>query len=357
MIPPGTVVRMDSFTSEKRQCLNGSLAIVLRSVDGGARYEVKPAKLREYTRNEKRTLSIDAKNLIAVRKLPLATGPYRGVIMKTSLDAGDAYVICELLQRETCNHHVCAESQLRGFALMMLNEIPQEYRMMCSKQELENYAAIIGLAGICEHGGVEATMDCLLGLCQGNPMYMDVLCLSVSNTEYIGPLEKYLKGCLFRAHCKSYPHSKRFQADRVSPDQDHIFYIKFMNIGPLAICREMMKYNFRNAFFASIQRSDYFHLLIVKMLRIIARETLGKSDGFYLGQTCRVLLPYMLLDYSSVVLDDQGNYPSLLSNEAKLIFEKKLDQMTAKRILSTVDSVIKTKKALKKVVFDELLFI
>jgi len=130
-----------------------------------------------------------------------------------------------------------------------------------------------------------------------------------------------------------------------------------MNIGPLAICREMMKYNFRNAFFASIQRSDYFHLVIVKMLRIIARETLGKRDGFFLGQTCRMLLPYMLLDYSSIVLDDQGNYPSLLSNEAKLVFEKKLDQMKAKRILSTVDSVIKTKKALKKVVFDELLFI
>jgi hypothetical protein len=57
--------------------------------------------------------------------------------------------------------------------------------------------------------------------------------------------------------------------------------------GPLLLLLERTKYGFAEALWVAMRNSEFYHLLVQRLLRLIAREVLGTRDGLQLAPMAR----------------------------------------------------------------------
>lgn len=155
---------------------------------------------------------------------------------------------------------------------------------------MEQVAGLVALANICEQGGVSACESTLFALLEGDPMCLDVICILLFHTPFIGPEEELEQwDQVF----------DRTPEDSLTPDQDSNAYCNFMKVGPISLFTEMSKWRFGSAFFASIRKcSEFYPQVVHRILRIIAREGMSNptNDGKQLGKMCRKFLPSLIGD-------------------------------------------------------------
>jgi len=132
-------------------------------------------------------------------------------------------------------------------------------------------------------------------------MYMDVLCLFMSGTPYIGPEGEELENAKLEFQsCMAKPTST------LTPDQYTNSYVNAMKSGPLLLLDEIIKQcnkerqpNLILALFHRMKQSIVYHLVIQRFLRLIARQVIGTKDGKELGPYCQRILPYLCHDMMS----------------------------------------------------------
>jgi len=154
--------------------------------------------------------------------------------------------------------------------------------------------------------------DVAFALLEANPMVLDVLIVTMTNTPWIGPegmsQEKLL---LF--------HEYRDARTQLTPDQDDVVYCKTLKTGPLYILQQLGTLKWSTALFAAMRQSHVFPLLIQRFMRIIGREGLVDpktgipfEDGQQLGPICRDLVPKLCqgsMSQAAVDLFQKGQLP------------------------------------------------
>jgi len=148
---------------------------------------------------------------------------------------------------------------------------------------MEQVAGIAALANICDQGGVCACEDTIFALLEGDTMCLDVICLLLFHTPFIGPEEE------IEAVERDFD---RTPETSLTPDQDSNSYCFFMEAGPLLLLSEMSNWHFSSALFASIRRTQFYPQIVQRLARIIAREGMKPPtrDGKRLGKLCRRII-------------------------------------------------------------------
>eukprot|EP00986_Skeletonema_menzelii_P020725 scaffold32136_cov166-Skeletonema_menzelii.AAC.2 len=77
---------------------------------------------------------------------------------------------------------------------------------------------------------------------------------------------------------------------KLTPDQDSKPYVKAMSTGPLRLLVEMTKYKFGGALFKAMKESEFYHLFLQRLLRLVGREGINTNDGSKLGPMARKIL-------------------------------------------------------------------
>lgn len=332
-LKPGDVVILQGLTSEFGRIMNGQPGVVVRYVPQHERYEVvTPGP------TESQTVALKAANLrLEPRRFPIPQKQERGNMI---LDDGHPMsTLAELLVRKTDNY-TPSDTMLQGYAAMALGQIDMDDRRDLSCLDMEQCAGIMAIARMCVEGEEMAAEECLAVLLQRESMHLDVITLLLTQTPYFGPPEEHENSREWEEVESSWNYS-RYNAptDSFTPDQTHSSYIKFMSVGPLLFLKQMSRHSFCSPVFAVIQRIDWYHLIVRRFLRIIAREAQGEPDGRALGKMCRQILPHLVSKF-----DDNGEKVALVSMD-------KLDQMrmspisseVAKNILDNVGSVLDAK--------------
>ena len=140
------------------------------------------------------------------------------------------------------------------------------------------------MADLIRKGGNTACEDVIFALLEGDPMYIDVFIVTMTNTPFIGPEDKAKEKLLLF-------HEYRDARTQLTPDQDDVAYGRTLKTGPMFILQELGKLKMGAALFAAMQKSKVYPLLIHRFMRLIGREGLGNEDGIELGPICRDLLP------------------------------------------------------------------
>lgn len=149
---------------------------------------------------------------------------------------------------------------------------------------MEWVSGTYALACTIEQGKNPACEDVVFALLQGDPMHLDVLIITMSNTPLIGTTDEIIdKTHMF--------HEYRDARHQLTPDQETRSYIKTLQTGPLFILQQAGRVDLGLALFAAMRKSPVFPLLIQRMLRLIGREGMETPDGKELGPMCRELVP------------------------------------------------------------------
>jgi hypothetical protein len=111
-------------------------------------------------------------------------------------------------------------------------------------------------------------------------MYVETLAQTIYWTGYIGPEDKNQDSRSFN-DCP--PTS-------LTPDQTKHAYIRTLSEGPLLLLQEMTRYKLGMALFEALRQCQFYHLLVRRLLRIVAREAQETKDGVKLGRLARVIL-------------------------------------------------------------------
>jgi hypothetical protein len=148
--------------------------------------------------------------------------------------------------------------------------------------QMEQMAGVLALANICQQAGAISTSNVIFALLEGNVMYLETLAQTLYWTAYIGPTDE-------NEH-----HYNDFNcpSTQLTPGQTKAAYIRTMAQGPLLLLREASRYNkIGQALFAAFRTDcQFYHLLVQRLLRLMARETLGTTDEAKLGQMARSIL-------------------------------------------------------------------
>jgi hypothetical protein len=152
---------------------------------------------------------------------------------------------------------------------------------------MEQVAGITAIANACAQGGVSACEAAMFALLEGDPMCLDVICIMLFRTPFIGPDEELEK------------QENEFdcvEENGLTPDQDSAAYCSFMEAGPILLLSTMASWNFSSALFSSIRQSQFYTKAVQRIARIIAREAKVNPtrDGQRLGGLCRKILPHLL---------------------------------------------------------------
>lgn len=283
------MVQVHSLQSEEGRKLNGRRAIVLRSVEGGRRWECR----MEMERAAHDTKSLKPDNLKPFSRLPL---PGQNDSQRGYVSPGDMEnlcpKLCELLvyDKNMGRDYSPSDIMLSGFAGAALSAMGQWNFEYFTPIQLEQMAGVLGLAKICIGGELWGTESVLVALVEGDPMYMDVLAQTM---YWTGHIIEYSDSVQHLDRDWSGPPTK------LTPDQDDDAYIKTMTNGPYCIFQHMNRQVFCEGFWAAMRRSEFVHLVAQRFLRIIAREEQQTKDGKKLGKTARTslvaLVPGVLL--------------------------------------------------------------
>lgn len=154
----------------------------------------------------------------------------------------------------------------------------------------------------------------MFALLEGDSMCLDVCCLLLGNTPFIGPEEQ-----IPEVQNDFYATPE----DQLTPDQETEAYITYMSQGLLLLFNNMIQWKFSSALFAAIRRTQFYPLALQRIVRIIGREGMPNPtrDGQKLGKSCRKLLPHF------VGLD-------VVTPEIVEILKSKVSQSVAARLLT-----------------------
>lgn len=243
-----------------------------------------------------KTFAIKEQNLRPLTRLSLPMGPSRGQVSTASAQDMENMVtkLCELLvyYKGAGPGNVRGDFQpsdimLTGYPAMALEQIVGESNFMWFVPvQTENMAGVLALANICLQGEESGTENVLFGLLEGDPMYVDVLIQTMHWTGLILP--DGIEADHIQSQYRVCPPT------RLTPDQDSKPYTKCMANGPVCLLTEMLNYNFKDALWAAMRQSEFYHLFIQRLLRWIGREALKTLDGRKLGPSARRILTDIL---------------------------------------------------------------
>lgn len=111
-------------------------------------------------------------------------------------------------------------------------------------------------------------------------------------TGYIGPEEEN-------------PDSRDYNdcpPTELTPDQTKDAYIRTLSEGPLLLLQEMTRYKLGMALFEALRQCQFYHLLVRRLLRIVAREAQGTTDGVKFGRSARTILGRGILGRRDIVV-------------------------------------------------------
>jgi hypothetical protein len=113
-----------------------------------------------------------------------------------------------------------------------------------------------------------------------------------------------------------------------------------MSEGPLLLLREASRYHkIGQALFAALRTDcQFYHLLVQRLLRLMARETLGTADGTKLGKIAR-----------GIVQD------GILGGEASISIPTSMSATAADHIMNHVSEVLSSPKKVTNGAILELL--
>mmetsp|Transcript_13575 Transcript_13575/g.28068 ORF Transcript_13575/g.28068 Transcript_13575/m.28068 type:complete len:328 (-) Transcript_13575:984-1967(-) len=283
-IQAGQIVEIDGLKSGVGKRLNGQRAAVLQYVTEDKRWQVRI----EFEGDSGVTKAIKAENLSPVRRFSLPTGPNRAT---TSIHDMDNLVpnLCELLLYRKGDFHP-SEIFFSGYASMALDRMGLTNFMFFDPIQMENMGGVLALANICREGEEPGTDSVAFGLLEGDKMYVDVLILTLHATPLIIEEERNeTDGDVLSRGFYDLPPSQ------LTPDQDSAPYVRTMSEGPLLLLKRMCDCVIGKALFAAMARSDFYHLLVQRLLRLAAREALGTRDGLRLGKMARSVLSHMFV--------------------------------------------------------------
>eukprot|EP00574_Skeletonema_japonicum_P012885 CAMPEP_0201735248 /NCGR_PEP_ID=MMETSP0593-20130828/36557_1 /ASSEMBLY_ACC=CAM_ASM_000672 /TAXON_ID=267983 /ORGANISM="Skeletonema japonicum, Strain CCMP2506" /LENGTH=364 /DNA_ID=CAMNT_0048228765 /DNA_START=27 /DNA_END=1121 /DNA_ORIENTATION=+ len=296
-VQPGIICQVDGLKSAAGQKLNGCQCAVIRNISEEERFEVR-------MKDEEGTKALKEANLSPVEKLVLPTHSRRG-------SSSSARSLCELLLYYKGSGPGMAPEfspsriMLTGFAGQCLDHIGTRNLMWLVQVQMEQLAATVGLAKICLDYDEEGAAEVLFALLEGDPMYIDVLIQTIHWTGLID----------HDGDDNNDVHSDGFSncpPTKLTPDQDSYSYVKLMSTGPLRLLVEMTKYKFGGALFEAMKESEFHHLFLQRLLRLVGREGINTNDGSKLGPMARKILLKVLPGIN---------------------LEKKLDSMKAQHLL------------------------
>jgi hypothetical protein len=279
-IQPGRIVQIHSLQSAAGNQLNGQRAVVLRHVPEDDRFEV----ILDHSDNPSNaSKAIRPVNLKLCERLPLPDEDdcnyNRGVVMVPSDTMSRK--LCEMLVWYKEDYRP-PETMLTGIAGMSFQRMDQWNFEYFVSVQMEQIAGVLALANICQQAGAISTSDVIFALLEGDVMYLEALAQTLYWTGYIGPTDE-------NEHDNDFHNCPPTQ---LTPDQTKAVYIRTMAEGPLLLLREASRYNkIGQALFAAFRTDcQFYHLLVQRLLRLMARETLGTTDGTKLGKMARSIL-------------------------------------------------------------------
>jgi hypothetical protein len=285
----GRIVRVHSLQSAGGKLLNDRRGAVLRFDKPSQRFEIK-MEIDSDPDIENITKSIKETNLRLEPRLPLPDETCMGRGVATTFDEHTSRTLAQLLLWYRGMYRV-PDTMLTGFANMAFSAMNETNFMYFVSCQIEQMAGVLMLAKICVQGGEEGTSDVLFALLEGDNMYVEALAQTIYWTGYIGPEDENEDANTF-SDCP--PTS-------LSPDQTKFAYIRTLSEGPLLLLHEMTRYKLGMALFENLRRCQFHHLLIRRLLRIVAREAQETNDGVKLGRLARVILGKGILGRGSMV--------------------------------------------------------
>ena len=279
-IQPGRIVEIHSLQSAAGKQLNGERAVVIRHVPKDDRFEVI---LDDSDNPNNASKSIRPANLKLCDRLPLPDQD------DCSCNRGVVTVPCDTMSRKLCEMLVWykddyrpSETMLIGIAGMSFQRMNQwNFEHMVSVQ-MEQMAGVLALANISQQAGAISVSNVIFALLEGDVMYLEALAQTLYWTAYIGPTDE-------NEHERDFSNCP---PSKLTPDQTKAAYIRTMAEGPLLLLREASRHNKIGQTLFAAFRTDcqFYHLLVQRLLRLMARETLGIDGTNKLGKMARSIL-------------------------------------------------------------------
>lgn len=283
-IESGILARIHGLKSAAGSKLNGCRCIVIHFVHTEQRW-----KVRIENASDGATLGIKEMNLEVIPCLTLPSGHDRGNV--TSMGLGVVPKSCELLvyykgasMANPRGEYQPSQIVFSGFPSRMLGRMGMNNFMYFVTIQMEQLGGVLALANICSEDEA-GTAAVLFGLLEGDPMYIDVLIQTMHWTGLI-KVESDEASEEFEEGFSNVPPTE------LTGDQDSKAYIRSMMNGPLRILNEVMKYNFQDALWGRMKKSEYYHLFVQRLLRWIGRESCSHptQDGKELGPLARKII-------------------------------------------------------------------
>lgn len=216
--------------------------------------------------------------------------------------------LCELLLWYR-DGYAPPETMLMGYASMAFMRMGQQNFMYFTSTQMEQMAAVLSLANVCQQAEEAGTCDVLFALLEGDTMYLEAVAQTLYWTGYVGPEDE----CTNENAFYNCPPTK------LTPDQEQSAYIRVMDEGPLSLLHEMTKYKLGMALFAALKKCQFYHLLMQRLLRLTAREALQTSDGRALGKKARAIIGNGILGCVKVAVVSKTTAANILENTASVL--------------------------------------
>lgn len=354
-IQPGRIVQIHSLQSAAGNQLNGQRAVVLRHVPKDDRFEV----ILDHSDNPSNaSKAIRPANLKVCERLPLpipvdydyscsnfeaSLSTFRGVATEPWSRHGHGHgggstntcrKLCEMLLWYREDYRP-PETMLAGYAGGCWQRLdPWTNCMHFVSCQMEQMGGVLALADICRKAGAISTSDVIFALLEGDVMYLETLAQTLYWTAYIGPegnnpddMDRLFNG----------------PPTELTPDQAEDAYIIAMGLGPLLLLREASRYNkIGQALFAAFRTDcQFYHLLVQRLLRLMAMEALYPTGGNeHLGEMARSILQDGILGGEAIpismsataahhIMDHAGEVlssPKKVTNGAILQFLQRPDE-------------------------------
>ncbi|KAL7527659.1 hypothetical protein ACHAXR_002066, partial [Thalassiosira sp. AJA248-18] len=279
-IKAGTVAMVHSLQSAAGKKMNGSRVLVLRR-NPEQRWVVRV----EFEENPNATKALKGENLTPIRPKPLSTSPHRGFAQMNDIENFPTK-LCELLMYSKGNFEP-SDIIFTGYGSMAFQRMGQENFLEFYATQMEQMGGVLGLGNLCREAEEPATEAVVFAFLEGggDGMYIDVLIQTMHCTGEIIEGESGRAGF----NCP---------LTQLTPDQETAPYVRTMKEGPVLILECVAKYSFAPAFWAALSYSEFYHLLIQRLLRWVAREAKKTFDGKGLGGKARKILSSMFPEIS-----------------------------------------------------------
>jgi hypothetical protein len=274
----GDLITLDGLQSETGKKLNGKTAVVCAPAPEG-RFQVK-------IENVKGTIATKPANMKIKSKSPLPDkdDSHRGIVM-TQTGGARAQKLTETLVRHDDGYHP-SDVVFMGEASSRLMQLGQFNFLRFVAYQMEQLGGMCGLTAMSIEGAAEQVMFALL---KADTMCLDVILLMIYQTPLILPeddIEKHANQNAFTS----------YSTDNFTPDQDSPAYIQSMINGPIGLLEQLAEYTHGKAFFGAIRKTRFWHFLVRRLLRVMAREAQRTKDGVKLGKRIRTIFVALFAD-------------------------------------------------------------